>query len=240
MSLANNPDSEIITDAQVLYLYALLVTFKDGYRCVFDISERVSESIIHQPFRDNPLFVYDFVIAENGFKIDWNIDYASDNIRECSVALDDVMKFVRDRSRHRKLMMLDESDPFAKEKLRNRSKNCIRTPFQADPLGKELAKAILRIEPLAPFVFKLTYKDGYKCIFDMVEYLANHSNPQEAMNGSTMISELTLDPWGMNASWGTLVIHAERIRELSVPMDEITQWIREETHRIHDGLQKTI
>ena len=232
----SNPASEIITHAEVFYLFALIVTFKDGYKCVFDISDLVSEHIIHQPFRDNPLFLYDFVVHEDGYKIDWNIDFASDNIREHSVPFDDILKYIKEQSRNR-MMAADQSDPFAKEKARNRRKAQKLTPFLADPLGQSLTKAILKAEVLAPSVLKLTYKDGYKCLFDHGEFMSNASLPPQPQDTPNEFSNPKLDSWGTNMLLGQLELNAERIREYSVPMDMLTQWIREETRRIRHEVQ---
>lgn len=177
-----NPDSEIISKAEVFYLFGLLVTYLDEYRCVFDISDRVAEHIIHQPFRDNPIFFCDFVVKENGSAIEWNIDYAADNIRELSVPMDDVLKYIKAQNKHRLKVALDnQSDPFAKEKARNRRRDRKNmTPFLLDPMCNSLTKAIFKTEVLAPFVLKLTYKDGYKCLFDCAEFLSNASLPPTA------------------------------------------------------------
>ena len=231
-----NPHSEIITHAEVFYLFALIVTFKDGYKCVFDISDLVSEHIIHQPFRDNPLFFYDFVVHEDGYKIDWNIDFASDNIREHSVPFDDILKYIKEQSRNR-MMAADQSDPFAKEKARNRRKTQKLTPFLADPLGQSLTKAILKAEVLAPYVLKLTYKDGYKCLFDYDEFMSNASLQPQPQDTPNEFSNPKLDSWGTNMLLGQLELNAESIREYSVPLEQVTQWIREETRRIRNEVQ---
>ena len=38
-----NSDTEYIVNMEPLNLYMLLVTYKDGYKCIFDISECVSK-----------------------------------------------------------------------------------------------------------------------------------------------------------------------------------------------------
>ena len=235
MSEEYNQDAEIITNAEVFYLYALLVTYRDGYRCVFDISDSVSKYIIDQPFRDDPLFIYDFVVNQEGYKIEWNIDYASDNIREVSVSVDDILQYIKEQSICRKnIIARNKSDPFAKEKERNRIKTHKETPFEADLLGKRLKKSILRIIPLAPYVLRLTYKDGYKCIFDLAKYILDH---QELQSSADVSSGLSLDSCGTNMIYGNIEISAEEIRELSIPMNDIIQWIGEEARRIREEIQ---
>ena len=235
MSEEYNQDAEIITNAEVFYLYALLVTYRDGYRCVFDISDSVSKYIIDQPFRDDPLFIYDFVVNKEGYKIEWNIDYASDNIREVSVSVDDILQYIKEQSICRKnIIARNKSDPFAKEKERNRIKTHKETPFEADLLGKRLKKSILRIIPLAPYVLRLTYKDGYKCIFDLAKYILDH---QELQFSADVSSGLSLDSCGTNMIYGNIEISAEEIRELSIPMNDIIQWIGEESRRIREEIQ---
>ena len=235
MSEEYNSDSEIITNAEVFYLYALLVTYKDGYRCVFDISDGVSKYIIDQPFRDDPLFIYDFVVDPEGYKIDWNIDYASDNIRECSVPFDDVLQYIKEQSICRKnIIEREKLDPFAKEKERNRRKTHKESPFEADLLGKRLKQSILKIKVLAPSVLRLTYKDGYRCIFDLDEYVSHHHDLQ-CFPG--IYSDVTLDSWGTNMICGGFKINAEDIRKLSIPMNDVIQWIGEETRRIKEEVR---
>ena len=230
-----NQDVEIITNVEVFYLYALLVTYKDGYRCVFDISDSVSKFIIDQPFRDDPLFIYDFVVDPEGYKIEWNIDYASDNIRECSVPVDDILQYIREQSIYRmNKIAREKSDPFAKEKERNRTKTHKETPFEADLLAKRLKKSILKIKALAPHVLRLTYKDGYKCIFDLAQYMSEH---QELQRSPDISSDLSLDSCGTNLIYGNFEINAEEIREFSIPMNDIIQWIGEETRRIREEIQ---
>ncbi|MBQ9242635.1 MAG: hypothetical protein IJ165_05340 [Proteobacteria bacterium] len=238
MTETYNPDSEVITSAEVLYLFALLVSYKDGYRCVFDISDRVTDHIIHQPFRDNPLFFYDFVIKEYGAAIEWNIEYAADNIREFSVPIGDILKYIKEQCRNRITVASDKSDPFAKEKARNRRKTQKLTLFLSDPLGQFLTKAILKTEALAPFVLKLTYKDGFKCIFDLNEWLSTVS-PHPHIQAFTDATDIKLDPWGTNLICGSFEISAERLREYSVPLDLVAQWCRDETRKIKDSIQTT-
>ena len=54
---------------------------------------------------------------------------------------------------------------------------------------------------------------------------------------SDVSSGLSLDSCGTNMIYENIEINAEEIRELSIPMNDIIQWIGEETRRIREEIQ---
>ena len=70
----SSSDSEVITNAEVFYLFALLISYKDGYRCVFDISDLVAEHTIHQ-------------------------EVTAERLRENSVPQEQIMQWIKEETR---------------------------------------------------------------------------------------------------------------------------------------------
>ena len=93
-----NPDAEYIVNVEPLNLYMLLVTYKDGYKCIFDFSEKVPKYQLYKEFQENPDSFYDFTFEF--FQIGWkNVFIASDNIREVAIPFEDFIQWVREQMR---------------------------------------------------------------------------------------------------------------------------------------------
>ena len=101
MTESYNPDAEDIVKVEPLNLYMLLVTYKDGYKCIFDFSERVPKYPLFKEFQENPDSFYDF--KYKSFQIGWkNVFFASDNIREDAVPFEDFIQWAREQMRMRR------------------------------------------------------------------------------------------------------------------------------------------
>ena len=98
MTESYNPDAEDIINVEPLNLYMLLVTYKDGYKCIFDFSENVPKYPLFKEFQENPDSFYDFKFES--FQIGWkNVFFASDNIREVAIPFEDFIQWVREQMR---------------------------------------------------------------------------------------------------------------------------------------------
>ena len=93
-----NTSTEVIVKAEALDIFILLVTYKDGYQCVFDFSGLVPESSAYKDFQNNPELFYDFKVYSCKISLK-DVDFTADYIRKVAIPLSDAIEWIRKRTR---------------------------------------------------------------------------------------------------------------------------------------------